>query len=249
MPSPAPLYEHVKRYLTDRITTGEFGPGEKLPSESEIVQTLSVSRMTANRALRELALEGVIVRVQGVGSFVNEPKTKASILEVRDIHDMVLERHGVHRRKLVLAQEEALYGEIADLFGREAGSAVSHVLVAHFDRDTPLQLERRFVLSEFAPGLLSLDFERRSIFDYLQAIAPVSELEHIVEASRPDEIEREELHLGRDSPVLRIRRRTWVGSSVVTLSYFSHPCDTYRVVARVKAGQSEPDFGNIRVAG
>ena len=236
---PAPLYEHVKRYVTERITTGEYGPGTRLPSESQFVEALSVSRMTVNRALRELTQEGVIVRIQGVGSFVNEPKTKASLLEVRDIHDTILERGGVHRRRLVFARREKLYGEIAELFGLENGSTVSHVVVTHLDGSTPVQLERRFVRLDFAPALLDLDFERESIFGYLQAIAPVSELEHVVEASQPDELEGEQLGLMKDRPVLRIRRRTWVGASVVTVSYFSHPSDSYRVVARVKSGQWE----------
>ena len=55
----------------------------------------------------------------------------------------------------------------------------------------------------------------------------------MVEADRPDALERDALALDADHPVLRIRRRTWVGERVVTLSVFTHPHETYRVVARV----------------
>ncbi|HTJ94738.1 MAG TPA: GntR family transcriptional regulator, partial [Pararobbsia sp.] len=62
-----PLYDQVKRYITDRMERGEWSSGTRLPTEQELVSELGVSRMTVHRALRELSTQGLLRRVQGVG--------------------------------------------------------------------------------------------------------------------------------------------------------------------------------------
>ncbi|QPC42834.1 UTRA domain-containing protein [Kaustia mangrovi] len=234
MHRPTPLYERVKRHITDAISAGEYRPGERLPSENELVAALSVSRMTVNRALRELSRDGVITRVQGAGSFVSEPGPDTSLMEVKDIRHTIAERGGRHRCTPIGARALPATAEIAEAFGFAPGTIVLNAEIVHFENDAPLQIERRFVRKDFAPDFLSVDFETVSVFDYLQAIAPVSELEHVVEAARPDAMEARYLALGPGDPVIRVRRRTWVGDSVVTLTFFSHPGDRYRVAARVR---------------
>ena len=61
-----PLYLQVKRHILDNIGSGKWGISERVPSENDIVKSFGVSRMTANRALRELRDEGVLVRVAGL---------------------------------------------------------------------------------------------------------------------------------------------------------------------------------------
>ena len=72
---PAPLYARVKQMIVQQIESGTWPPHHRVPSESELVAELGFSRMTINRALRELTAEGLLVRMQGVGTFVAEPKT------------------------------------------------------------------------------------------------------------------------------------------------------------------------------
>ncbi len=65
-----PLYRQVKRALLKLLESGRFGPGEALPSESEIAQLLQVSIGTLRRAVDELVHEHVLIRRQGKGTFV-----------------------------------------------------------------------------------------------------------------------------------------------------------------------------------
>jgi DNA-binding LacI/PurR family transcriptional regulator len=65
-----PKHEAVRRHLTQAISSGQYGPGQRLPSESELVKAFSASRPTVNRALRELQLAGLIERRAGSGSYV-----------------------------------------------------------------------------------------------------------------------------------------------------------------------------------
>jgi len=82
---PSALYEKVKRHVVERIQAGEWVSGARVPSENELVQSLGVSRMTVHRALRELSSQGLLARVQGVGTFVAPAHAKSELLEVRDI--------------------------------------------------------------------------------------------------------------------------------------------------------------------
>jgi GntR family transcriptional regulator len=66
----APLYRQVKRELLRLIESGRYGPGETLPSETEIARALQVSIGTLRKAVDELVHEHVLVRRQGKGTFV-----------------------------------------------------------------------------------------------------------------------------------------------------------------------------------
>jgi GntR family transcriptional regulator, arabinose operon transcriptional repressor len=67
---PLPKYELIRQTLADAIISGQYPPGHRLPSESQLVATFSASRPTVNRALRELQLAGIIDRRAGSGSYV-----------------------------------------------------------------------------------------------------------------------------------------------------------------------------------
>jgi len=67
---PAPKYGLIRQTLSEAISSGEYPPGGRLPSESQLVKSFGVSRPTVNRALRELQLPGIIERRAGSGSYV-----------------------------------------------------------------------------------------------------------------------------------------------------------------------------------
>ncbi|HHI70820.1 MAG TPA: UTRA domain-containing protein [Rhodobacteraceae bacterium] len=234
-----PLYKMVKRHIIKGINSGKYPPGSKLPSENQLVQVLAVSRMTVNRALRELTRDGVIFRMQGAGSFVSLDGPDNALSELRDIQDIVAQRGGIYSCSVQSAGFQALDPADAELFALPSGHKVLALELLHFEDGRPLQYERRLVREEFAPELLSLDFSRQSLHAYLQSIAPASEVEHVVEAGLADTAACRYLKLEPADPVLRIRRRTWVGQRVVTVGYFSHPGVRFRVSVRFSPPERE----------
>jgi GntR family transcriptional regulator, arabinose operon transcriptional repressor len=70
MQERSPKYQIIRQSLSDAIASGEYQPGHRLPSESELVKTFAASRPTVIKALRELQLSGVIERRAGSGSYV-----------------------------------------------------------------------------------------------------------------------------------------------------------------------------------
>lgn len=73
-----PLYHQVYLILREHIRSGVYAPGLALPSEADLCDEFEVSSITVKRAMRELANDGVIVRLRGKGSFVAESAADAS---------------------------------------------------------------------------------------------------------------------------------------------------------------------------
>lgn len=227
-----PLYAGVKQVILDRIHSGEWPPKYRVPSENELVVELGVSKMTANRALRELANEGELVRIQGVGSFVAERKGYSALFEVRNIAEEIAERGHVHEASVIVLAQETASPEIADALELAIGAAVFHSLIVHSENGVPVQIEDRFVHPEAAPEYLGQDFTTLAPNAYLTAAAPLSGSEHVVEAAMPQAWECKLLTILKTEPCLTIRRRTWSAKQVVSTARLVYPGNRYRLEAR-----------------
>ncbi|MFL5010764.1 histidine utilization repressor [Rhizobium sp.] len=227
-----PLYAGVKQVILDRIQSGEWPPKYRVPSENELVVELGVSKMTANRALRELANEGELIRIQGVGSFVAERKGYSALFEVRNIAEEIAERGHVHEASVIVLAQETASPEIADALELPIGAAVFHSLIVHSENGVPVQIEDRFVHPEAAPEYLDQDFSTLTPNAYLTAAAPLSGSEHVVEAAMPQAWECKLLTIMKTEPCLTIRRRTWSAKQVVSTARLVYPGHRYRLEAR-----------------
>src|SRR3546814_16062181 len=101
----APCYAGIKQRICAAVRDGHLKPGDRVPSEAELVQQFDVSRMTANRALRELQAAGILVRSAGSGSFISEPKPLGQIIEIRNIAATIRARGHVYRARVIQDDE------------------------------------------------------------------------------------------------------------------------------------------------
>ncbi|MBD9388414.1 histidine utilization repressor [Agrobacterium sp. AGB01] len=225
----APLYERMKAQIKARIESGEWPVNSRIPSENELVDVLGVSRMTANRALRELASEGVIVRVQGRGSFVAPKKRSAKFMGVRNIADEIAERGATHRAELILAQREPCGPELAEALEIKVGNIAFHTIIAHHEDDVPIQIEDRFVNPDVAPDYLDQDFTVVTPNAFLTRVAPIIRTEQFIEAVLPQPWECKLLSVARSEPCLLVRRRTWSGNQVASSVRLLYPGSRYRL--------------------
>jgi GntR family histidine utilization transcriptional repressor len=192
--------------------------------------------MTINRALRELATEGVLHRVQGLGTFVAEGKGHSSVFEVRNIAEEIAERGRIHSARVLAITETNASPEVADALRLELGSPVYHTLIIHCENDIPVQLEDRYVNPDMAPGYLAQDFTRDTPNRFLSSVIPWTEAEHDIEAVLPAAWEAKLLAISRDDPCLSIRRKTFAGAHVVSAVRLLMPGGRYKVASRQKAG-------------
>jgi GntR family histidine utilization transcriptional repressor len=229
-----PLYLQVKRHILDNIGSGKWGTSMRVPSENELVKSFGVSRMTANRALRELRDEGVLVRVAGVGSFVADRHAHAHPLEIRSIAEEIRRRGHVHRAEIFSLERIRASAELAEDFGIAPRSELYCSVIVHFENDRPIQLEDRYVLPKLAPDYLKVDFNRTTPYDYLIKVAPLQEAEHLLRAVMPDERTRKLLAMKRDEPCLLMIRRTWTAGLIASVARLYYPGSRYELSGRFK---------------
>jgi GntR family histidine utilization transcriptional repressor len=224
-----PRYQQLKDLIIDRIATGELRPNDRVPSEHELVDAMNVSRMTANRALRELNDEGYVERIAGRGTFVSDLRAQSHLVAVQNIADEVAARGHAHACTVLRQSRQRARGEVAKALHVEQGVDVFHLLLVHAENGTPVQVEDRHVLASFAPDCLEQDFETTTPSAYLSTVAPLQEAEQIVRASMPNPAVRKSLDMGAGEPTLVIVRRTWSNGRPVTFGRFHHPGSRYEL--------------------
>ena len=231
LPQAAARYLQVKDFILERIAGGTLRAGERVPSENELTRTLTVSRMTANRALRELAADGVLVRVAGVGTFVGEQRVHAHPLEVRNIADEIRARGHEYRVKVLALESVSASRELAERCGVKMGAQLDYSLLTHFADAAPLQLEERYVNPQVAPGYLRNDFSRTTPHEFLIRVAPLQRAEHIVRALVPERRIRRLLRLEPGEACLLIMRRTFSHGRIASVADLYHPGSRYELAA------------------
>lgn len=239
-----PLYRRVKSYVMDRIVSGAWPTDQRLPSENDLVSTLGISRMTVNRALRELTSAGYLLRIQGVGTFVAPRKPLSTLIEVNNISGEITARGSVHRAEVI--RLETLRATPADLtraFEFRQPQPVGHSIVLHFENDTPVQIEERFVNAALVPDYPRQDFTRMTTFDYLQAATPLTEVEHVISAIPADTEMAHHLQLHAGEPCLSLYRRTWSGSAIATVNTFVYAGRRYSLGSRYNPNALNPGAG------
>ena len=230
-----PRYQQLKELIIERISSGDLKPDDRVPSENELVDATGVSRMTANRALRELNDEGYVHRVAGVGTFVADFRAASHPLQVRNIADEIALRGHQHSADVLVQTEMHAGHEVAEALEIDADAGVFHLRLVHFENGIAIQLEDRFVLPEFAPAILAQDFRDETPSAYLSAIAPLQEAEHVVTAELPDAEVRDCLDMREDEPCLVVTRRTWAFGKPVTYAHLYHPGSRFEL-----SGQYSP---------
>jgi len=128
-PSFSPLYQQIKALILQSLQSGEWRPGEAIPSELELAARYRVSQGTVRKAIDELAAENLLVRRQGKGTFVathSERNIRYRFLKlVPDSGDA--EDEGPAQRQVLECRRSRASAEVARQLALRAGDAVMHV--------------------------------------------------------------------------------------------------------------------------
>lgn len=228
------LYEQVKRFVVRRIVDGTWPAGHRLPSEQELVGQFGISRMTVNRALRELVNQGRIVRVSGIGSFVAADKPQSNLLQIANIANEINARGHLYGCRTLVLERLLASHEVSISMGLMHAGSVFHSVCLHTEDQVPVQLEERWVNPQLVPAYLEQSFERMPPAEYLMRNIPYDEIEHIVDAVLPTAYQAAELEMSVHEPCLLLTRRTWTQGKGVTLVRCLHPASRYRLGSRFR---------------
>jgi GntR family histidine utilization transcriptional repressor len=238
--APKPRYAAVKDYVLSRIASGEWATNARIPSENELGPMLGVSRITVNRAFAELAREGRLRKVPGVGTFVAEGKPRTGLTSIESIAEEIRERGMEWSCQVLTLSTVLLTDEAADALGLPRGSRVPGSVILHKGDDLPIQLEERFVRPGYAPGYLEQDFTARTTYEFLREVGEVTEMEQAVTAILPGAPIARLLEVGSRDPCLVIRRRTFRRGEATTFSRLTQPASRFELSGRYRM-QDGPD--------
>ena len=227
-----PAYARIRQSIEQLIQQGEWQPGQMLPSEAELVEALSVSRMTANRAMRELTEAGLVKRPRGRGTFVAEQKILSALFEVHDIAAEITARSKQHHARVIELVSACATAEEAMRLGVITQAPIFRSTVLHYEDNLPLQLEQRIINAKLAPHYDQQDLSRHTAHRYLMQAAPMTEGEHLVEAVLANADEAELLQIEASEPCMQIRRRTWAGNDIVSATRLLSPGSRFELFGR-----------------
>ena len=126
LPTFSPLYQQIKALLTQSLQSGEWKPGELIPSEVELAARFKVSQGTVRKAIDELAAENLVMRRQGKGTFVStHHEERAHFRFLKLMPDAGVPHHPDNR--ILDVRRQSAPAEVAGLLDLKAGDAVIYI--------------------------------------------------------------------------------------------------------------------------
>lgn len=232
-----PLHERIRSDFEARIIAGHLAPGDRLPTEAELMQTYGCARMTVNKALSALSVAGLVDRRKRAGTFVARPKLHSMVLDVPDIAAQVRERGQDYayrplvrtvRPAGVEAEETLLAGE----------GLLLQIDGLHLADGVAFGVEFRLISAAAVPQIVDADLDTVSPGSWLLSHVPWTEAETRISAAAATSNEARRLGVAAGEPCLCVERRTWRGSERVTYVRQLFLGHAYDLVARFGPGTS-----------
>jgi len=167
--SNIPYYIQLIDVLKDKISSGDWQPGDQILSEPELCEVYGVSRTVVRQALREVELEGLVVRKKGKGTFVSEPKINESLAQKLTgfYHDMI--ERGLTPVTEVLVQRVLLAPKkVSEFLNLPPGAQVIELQRLRSVNDEPIVLVTSYLPEALCPRVAISDFSNQSLYDFLE---------------------------------------------------------------------------------
>ncbi len=209
--SPVPLYHQLKEKLIQLIES-KYEPNSLLPTESEFERMFGVSRMTVRLAMNALVEEGLVVRQQGRGTFVQSPKITHSLTSVTSWTQQMKERGFTPQTVKTELDLAAPPRKIAQMLGISGDERVVRLKRLRYANDEPMCIMINYLVEKRVPGFVEGGFQEESLYRYLEREyrLSIAEAHENVEAREASEHEAEELKIAPYSPVLFVTRLSFL---------------------------------------
>lgn len=225
-----PLYFQVEQQLRAQIETGQFAPGEMLPTEAQLCERFGVSRITIGKALTALERDWLITRRQGVGTFVADiRKPGKSVTLVGSLDEMLAPARNVSK-KLLRRGIVKSPGTVAAALSLEAEAKVYCFEALFSSGGDPYAFSRQYVPVAIGEALVEKSIDVPDIPSIeTVATARIERARQFIKPVAADAICAKHLGLKRASPILEVTRTFYRANDLAlnTSVVFFHP-DRYR---------------------
>ena len=163
-----PVYIQIRDILAEKIKSGEFISGDKLPSERELSEIYSISRMTARNALTQLVDSGYAYRLKGKGTFVSYPNIERDFVKLSGFSQMLKSKGIKPSDKIVKSGIIEADKKIASLLETTIGTKVYEIVRIRYGNNIALALEYSYLPVNLLDNLLQYDFEKDSLYKVIE---------------------------------------------------------------------------------
>ena len=227
--SNKPRYQQIKSYILDGIKQDKYRTGDKIPTENQLAEQFGVSRMTVNKAIRDLVQENMLVRFPGLGTFVSDAKAESPLADIKNIAEEVRQRGHQYSCQVIQLKETSASESMSMQMGVPIGTKQYHSIIVHLENELPIQLENRYVIASLVPGYMDQDYSQSTPNEYLSKVCPISSIEHVVEAILPSEESQKLLEIQPQTPCIQVSRRTWSDGRLISFASLTHPGTRYKL--------------------
>ncbi|WP_120502433.1 GntR family transcriptional regulator [Roseovarius sp. EL26] len=180
-------FRDIRDELRRRIIENEWPPGALIPNEMELCAEFSCARATVNRAMRELAEEGLVVRRRKAGTRVRDVPRKQATFEVPVVRKEIEARGERYRFALINRTTCPAPAWLCARLGLPAEAAVLHLTCLHSADDHPYQYEDRWINLAALPQAEQADFSTIGPNEWLLATVPYTDAQISFGAANADE--------------------------------------------------------------
>lgn len=236
LPDRSPLYAQVEAVLSERMASGAWSPGDRLPSEDELVTEFVVSRTTIRSAVQSLVRRGLLEIRRGRGTFVASPKI---VQELTHLTGFVEDMEALGRRATARLLDHRVVPADPTVARRLAitqGTSVTRIRRVRLADGRPLSYDETFLPLDLGERVVADDLETEPIFDLLERKydTPLVEAEYQLEAVVADETVAAALQTSAGSPVFLIERTSYAaGGRAVDYERLHYQGDQIRFVTRL----------------
>lgn len=228
--STASLATRIEQAIHDKIATGSWRTGDRIPNEVELVERFGTSRATVSKALNNLAASGFLIRRRKAGSFVAPNTDTHSVFKTIDVRSEIVNKGRQYSfraidRVVQRNNEASLYWP--DL---EPDATIVALTGVHYADDAPQVLEERLINLAFFPEAAEADFSIDPPSVQLLGIGPCTRLENTISARLAEQFEARILRLPFPSALLVSERKTWSNRMPVTLFRLNYPGNAHSFV-------------------
>lgn len=224
-------YKEVKSDILAKIVKGDWGPGDLVPNEVDLALTYGCARATVNRAMRELADDGIIERRRKAGTRVRMTPVRQARFNIPIVRDEIEEKGGEYRYSLVSRAVDIAPDWLRARIQLPANGKALHLVCMHYADGIPYEHEDRWINLSALPDAENADFSLECPTEWLLAAIPFSKAEINLSAGLADQKLSDYLACSVGDPIFSAERCTWWEGDAVTyvrLSY--HP--GYRLTTR-----------------
>lgn len=215
-------YKEVKADILAKIVKGDWGRGDLVPNEVDLAETYGCARATVNRAMRELADDGIIERKRKAGTRVRMAPIRQARFNIPIVRDEIESRGAAYRYSLVSSNVEIAPDWLRARLQLPKGGKVLHLICMHYADSVPYMHEDRWINLSALPTAQAADFGTVAPTEWLVSSIPFSEAEINFSAGMADQKLSDYLACSIGDPVFNIERSTWWESDAITYVRFSY---------------------------